>query len=172
MSSLVELISPAAIDQRVRGLAREIDAAYAGQPLVAICVLKGAFLFYADLVRQLTIEPELDFVRLASYGSEKSSSGKVFFTKDVETEVEGKHVLLVEDIVDTGRSMEYLVKVFEKRGAASVAICAMLDKSERREQQVKVDFVGFPLKKGFVVGYGLDYAERYRQLPGIYEVVE
>ncbi len=169
-ANLTEVIGREAIHARVTELGRELSAFYGHEPVVAVCVLKGAFIFFSDLVRAMDIEPEIDFLRLASYGSETSSSGNVFLTKDLELEVEGKHVLIVEDIVDTGRSMEYLVKLMERRGARTVRICALIDKAERRQREVRVDFVGFPLPKGFVVGYGLDHAERYRGLPAVYEL--
>lgn len=168
--NMIEIISAEDIRVRVAALGRELDAVYGQEPVVAVCVLKGAFIFFADLVRAMSIEPEIDFLRLASYGSETSSSGNVFLSKDLEIDIEGKNVLIVEDIVDTGRSMEYLVRLMERRGAKSVRICALIDKVERRQREVRVDFVGFPLPKGFVVGYGLDYAERYRGLPAVYEL--
>ncbi|WP_029898598.1 hypoxanthine phosphoribosyltransferase [Desulfohalovibrio reitneri] len=170
MSPLTPVIGPEAIEARVRGLAREIDAHYRGEPLVCVCVLKGAFMFFADLVRHLQCGPELDFIRLASYGGGTSSTGKVRFMHDVETSLEGKHVLVVDDIVDSGRSMEYLLNILSRRGTLSVKLCALLDKFERREVELKVDFPGFPLKEGFVVGYGMDYGEHYRELPGVFEV--
>ena len=141
------------IRARVRELAGQIDALYGNEPLVVVCVLKGAFLFFSDLVRELSISPELDFVRLASYGNGTESSCSVAFTKDIELSIEGKHVLIVEDIIDSGRSMH---------------VAVLIDKRERREFPVRADFVGFALTSGFIVGYGLDYAEHYRALPAIY----
>lgn len=168
----VKVIIPAqAIAARVAEMGREISARYAGQPLVVVCVLKGAFHFFSDLTRHLTCGPELDFLQLSSYGSGTSSSGRVVFRKDMDVSIEGKHVLVVEDIVDSGRSMEYLLKVLQGRGPLSVALAACIDKRERREVAVTVDFPGFTLKEGFVVGYGMDYAERYRELPHVAEVV-
>ncbi|HCO12470.1 MAG TPA: hypoxanthine phosphoribosyltransferase, partial [Desulfonauticus sp.] len=135
-------------------------------------VLKGAFLFFADLVRAIDLNLEVDFVRLSSYANQKSRTGKVIFSKDMELPIEGKHLLLVEDIVDTGHSMAYLKKVLEARKAESVKICALIDKKERREVDVEVDYAGFVLEKGFIVGYGLDYAEKYRNLSGVFELKE
>lgn len=168
---MLPVIPAGDIRRRVAELGAEISAHYRGQPLVCVCVLKGAFLFFADLVRHITCAPEIDFVRLASYGGATSRGRQTVFTKDMEVDVDGKHVLLVEDIVDTGRSAEFLLHVLEKRGAASLKICAFVDKHERREVGVAVDFAGFPIQKGFIVGYGMDYAEQYRELDAVYELV-
>jgi len=171
---MLPVIPAAAIQKRVAELGAQISAQYKGQPLVCVCVLKGAFLFFSDLVRRIDIGevgPEIDFVRLASYGNSTSRGRQAVFTKDMEVDVAGKHVLLVEDIVDTGRSAEFLLHVLEKRGAASLKICAFVDKHERREVGVTVDFAGFPIQKGFIVGYGMDYAEKYRELDAVYELV-
>jgi len=159
------------IADRVRELGREISDRYKDEPLVCVCVLKGAFVFFADLMRSLSIDPELDFVRLASYAGGTSRGGKMIFSKDMEVSIEDKHVLVIEDIVDTGHSMEYLTKVLETRNPRSIAIAALVDKNERRELDVTVDFPGFTLDKGFIVGYGLDYDEKYRGLEGIYELI-
>lgn len=160
------------IEKRVKELGEQITLDYKGQELVAVCVLKGAFVFFADLVRAINLDLEVDFVRLSSYANQKSRTGKVIFSKDMEVPVENKHLLLIEDIVDTGHSMAYLKKVLSARGAKSVKICALIDKKERREVEIKVDYAGFVLEKGFIVGYGLDYAEKYRNLPGVYELRE
>ena len=159
------------IAKRVRELGREISHRYGDEPLVCVCVLKGAFVFFADLIRSLSIDPELDFVRLASYAGGTSREGKMIFSKDMEVSIEDKHVLIVEDIVDTGHSMHYLTQVFQARNPRSIAIAALVDKNERRELDVTVDFPGFALDKGFIVGYGLDYDEKYRGLEGIYELM-
>lgn len=171
MHDMKVVIDAGQIQARVKELAAEIETRFEGEPLVLVCVLKGAFIFFADLVRHLSCCPELDFIRLASYGADKESSGKVLFSKDMEVPVKGKHVVVVEDIVDTGRSMRYLEKVLAEREPRTVSICALVDKHERREVEVEVDFPGFRLKKGFIVGYGMDYAEKYRELPGIYEII-
>lgn len=169
-ASLTECFSPAVIDERVRALAAQINELYAGEPLVMICVLKGAFMFFSDLVKHITVEPEIDFVRVASYGAGDTSSGTVSFTKDVEIPLEGKHVVIVEDIVDSGRTMDFLLRQMRARGANSLRVAALVDKVERRTVDVQVDFAGFSISAGFIVGYGLDYAERFRELPGIYTV--
>ena len=167
-----EIISERAIAERVQELGKQISDHYAhyAEGVVAVCVLKGAFIFYADLVRALDFCPALDFVRLASYGHSKSRQDRVLFTKDMEISVADKHVLIVEDIVDTGHSIDYLSKVIAQRKPKTVKICALIDKPERREIEVQVDFSGFYLPEGFIVGYGLDYAEQYRQLRAIYEL--
>ena len=149
---------------RVRAMAAEIDAFYGDEPLVAVCVLKGAVFFFTDLVRAMRTENlELDFVRLSSYGKGTSSSRHVVFSKDVDCDITGKHVLIVEDVVDSGLSMQFLMRQFEARGARSLRLAALVDKNERREVDVRVDFAGFKLEEGFIVGYGLDYAEKYRE---------
>ena len=153
------------IARRVREMADEINAAYAGKPLVLLCVLTGAFMFFSDLAKRITVKPEIDFVRMSSYGNCDSSSGVISFTKDVEINIVNKHVLIVEDIVDTGTSMDFLCRLLKSRGAASLKIAALVDKHERRCVPVNVDFAGFELPSGFIVGYGLDYAEKYRELP-------
>ena len=168
---MLPVIGADAIRRRVAELGAEITAHYQGKPLVCVCVLKGAFLFYADLMRHIRTPMEIDFVRLASYGAGTSRGRQTIFSKDMEVDIDGKHVLLVEDIVDTGRSAEFLMHVLEKRGAASIKICAFVDKGERREVGMKVDFAGFPIQKGFIVGYGMDYAEQYRELDAVYELV-
>lgn len=155
------------IDERIRVMADEINAFYKNEPLIVICVLKGAFMFFADLVKHLNMGPKLDFVRIASYGSKTSSEERIYFTKDVELPLKGYHVLVVEDVVDTGRSMRFLFGQLAARGAKSLRLCALVDKLERREVDVKVDFAGFSIPEGFIVGYGLDYAEKYRELPEI-----
>ena len=169
---LVSVFSPEEISACVRGMAAEIDACYGEEPLVAVCVLKGACIFFSDLVRHLKNRNlELDFIRIASYGAGSVSSGKVLFSKDVEIDIRDKHVLMVEDIVDSGRSMRFVLDNFAARGPRSLRVAALVNKTGRREREVAVDFSGFSLDAGFLVGYGLDYAERYRALPGICELV-
>lgn len=163
--------SEEAIAERLRDIAAQINTDYAGEDLVVVCVLKGAFMFFSDLVKLLTMNPELDFVRCASYGKGMSSTKTISFTKDLEVSIEGKHVLVVEDIVDTGHTMAFLIKQLEARGAKSIRLAAIVDKFERREVDVTVDYPGFTLQKGFIVGYGMDYAEKYRELGAIYEAV-
>ncbi len=171
-AELKTVIDSATLQKRVAELGAQISAHYAGQPLVAVCVLKGAFLFFADLVRHIKNDAlEIDFLRLASYGGGTSRGGRTTFSKDLEVDVAGKHVLLVEDVVDTGHSVLFLLEQLAGRGAKSVRVCTAVDKHERREVDLKVDFAGFPLQKGFIVGYGMDYAEKYRELDAVYELV-
>jgi len=160
------------IQSRVAELAAEISTLYDGEALVVVCVLKGGFMFCSDLTRRLAgPQVEVDFVRLASYGSSTTSSRTVSFVKDVELSLAGKHVLVVEDIIDTGHTMDFLLRQFAARGVKSLRLAVMLDKQERREVPVNADFIGFALPGGFIVGYGLDYAERYRELPAIFEII-
>lgn len=170
---LVPVFGKNRIEKRVAELAAGIDGVYGIEPLVAICVLKGAFIFFSDLVRKLH-NPflELDFVRLSSYGKSFNSTGHVIFNKDVEVDIRGKHVLIVEDIVDTGHTMRFLLDQFAARQPLSLRIAALVDKHERRKSEVSVDFAGFSLPGGFLVGYGLDYAEHFRALPDICEIID
>lgn len=161
------IFSEAQVQERVKQLAEELNKDYNGKDLVVICVLKGAFMFFSDLVKHLTVRPRLDFVRIASYGNKTSSEERVYFTKDVELPLKEQHVLIVEDVVDTGRSMEFLYGQLNARGAKSIKLCALVDKFERRAVDIKVDYAGFHLEEGFIVGCGLDYAEKYRELPEI-----
>ncbi len=166
-AALTPLYTREAIAARVGELAAEISRQYRGEPLVAVCVLKGAVIFFADLVRQIdNAELRLDFVRLASYG-EGSVAGRLRFERDLETDIRDRHVLVVEDVVDSGRTMAFLLKTLAARGPRSLRLVALVDKRERREAPVRVDFPGFCLDRGFIVGYGLDYAELYRALPDI-----
>ncbi len=170
--TLKQIFDAGTISDRVAELASEIDGIYHGETVLAVCVLKGAFPFYSDLVRAMKTDVMMDFVRLASYGDGTQSGEIVRMTKDVETPLEGRHVLIVEDIVDSGRSMDFLMRSFCARGAKSVRLATLIDKKERRLFPVRSDFVGFDLPSGFLVGYGLDYAERYRALPAIYELLD
>lgn len=160
------------IQDRVAALGAEIDACYGADPLIVVCVLKGASIFFADLVRALKKTGlELDFVRVSSYGASDTSSRAVTLVKDMELSVKGKHVLVVEDIVDTGHTMAFLLQELRARQPLSVRVAALVDKQARREQHTVTDFAGFSLQDGFIVGYGLDYAEQYRNLPAIYEII-
>ncbi|MBC7231131.1 MAG: hypoxanthine phosphoribosyltransferase [Actinobacteria bacterium] len=168
------LISEEEIRRRTAELAREITRDYAGRELVMVGVLKGAFVFLADLARQVELPLEIDFVAVSSYGADTRSSGVVRIIKDLDLDISDKHVLLVEDIVDTGLTLKYLVGLLEERGPASVEICALLNKPEARKVGLEVKYSGFDVPPLFVVGYGLDHAERFRQLPyvGVLEDVE
>ena len=162
------LIPRETIQKRVKELARQISSEYEGKDLVLIGVLNGVIFFFADLVKEISIPTKMDFVRAASYGSEMTSDGTIRMTKDVEISVHGKPVILVDDIVDTGSTLAHVTKILERKGAESIRICALLSKFERRDVEVAVDYCGFEIEGGFVVGYGLDYDEKYRHLPDIY----
>jgi len=159
------------IARQVKLLASRISEDYEGKEVVLIGVLKGAFIFLADLVRQLTIPVQLDFIRVASYGTGTESSGKIRITTDVELDLRGRDVLIVEDIVDSGLTTAFLKEHLANKKPRSVKICALLDKRERRTVSIPLEYVGLQLEKGFVVGYGLDCNEGNRQLPGIYELI-
>ncbi len=163
-------ISKEAIQQRVLELAIKISSDYEGEEPVLIGVLNGAIFFFADLMRAIRIPTKMDFVRAASYGSQMQSSGSVRLTKDIEIPIVGKPVILIEDIVDSGLTLSYLKEQFERRGASSLKICALIDKLERKEKDVFVDYCGFRIQDGFLVGYGLDCNEEYRYLPEIYRL--
>ncbi|MCE5334185.1 MAG: hypoxanthine phosphoribosyltransferase [Desulfobacteraceae bacterium] len=168
---LVERFSSASLNVCLNGLAERINRDYEGKKVLLIGVLNGAFIFMADLARRLDLSVKMDFVRLSSYGDRSESSGKVKISKDVELPVEGMHVLVVEDIVDTGTTLKWFTEYLKGLGPESVKICALIDKSERREVDVAIDYVGISVESGFLVGYGLDFSEKYRHLPAIYEVV-
>lgn len=161
------LIDEAQIAVALDRLAAEVSAAYAGRDLLIVGVLKGAVFAVTDLLRRLTISATIDFMAVSSYGSSTSSSGVVRILKDLDTDIEGRDVLIVEDIVDSGLTLNYLVKYLSSRKPASVAVLTMLTKPSRREVDVKVQFVGFEVPDVFVVGYGLDYDERFRGIPHI-----
>ena len=163
------LISREELRGIVARLGAEITSDCAGQRLVVVGVLRGAFVFLADLVRELDLPIEVDFIRVASYAG-THSTGKVKMAADLDTDVAGRPVLLVEDIVDTGRTTEWLLRHFRAKGAASVRICTLLDKAEMREVPVKLDYTGKVIPNKFVVGYGLDVDQELRQLPAIYVV--
>jgi len=162
------LISEQEIQARVRELGQQINAAYGdGDRLLLVCVLKGAFMFLADLVRHLEVRHEVDFMEISSYGAGTVSSGVVRILLDLEQNVEGRHVLIVEDIIDSGRTLDYITRNLQTRRPASVRVCTLLSKPSRREIDVPLAFVGFEIPDEFVMGYGLDYAEEYRNLPFI-----
>jgi hypoxanthine phosphoribosyltransferase len=161
------LIDHEAIAARIQELARQISRDYPDGSLVLLCILKGAIVFLSDLMRHLDIPAEIDFVRLASYGSGQISSRDVRITKDIEVPIVGKDVLIIEDIIDTGWTLSYLMERLSGHHPKSVRICALLNKAARRETEVDVHYVGFDIEDHFVVGYGLDVNEQYRGLPDI-----
>jgi hypoxanthine phosphoribosyltransferase len=162
------LFSHDEIHKRVREIASQISKDYAGHELVVIGILKGAFIFMADLVREISVPCKVDFVRVASYGASSESSGKVVMTKDIETSIKGRDILIVEDIVDTGLTLQYLVSWLKERSPNSLKLCVFLDKRKRRKVSFDADYVGFTIDDGFVVGYGLDFNEQFRFLPDVY----
>ena len=164
------MISSARIDKRVKQLGQEISEVYANidTPLVLVAILKGATVFAADLLRTLNIPAELEFVRAASYGAGTRTTGRVKIAHMVEGALKDRHVLLVEDIVDSGRTIDTILRRFRRMKPASLRVAALLDRPARREVDVKIDFTGFVIPDRFVIGYGLDYAGLYRELPGIY----
>jgi hypoxanthine phosphoribosyltransferase len=159
------LIEEDVLQARISELGDEISADYAGRDLLLMGVLKGAVFFMADLMRRLTVPCEIDFMAISSYGAATDSSGVVRILKDLDINIEGRHVLVVEDIIDSGLTLSYLVRNLEARDPASLEICALLTKPDRREIEVDVRYVGFEIPNRFVIGYGLDFAERYRNLP-------
>jgi len=164
------LFSKATIQKRVRELAEQISRDYEGRELIVIGVLKGAFIFMADLIREISIPCRADFARLASYGTGSESSGKVVMTKDIETSIKGKDILIVEDILDTGLTMQYFLEWMKERSPRSIKTCVFLDKRKRRKVSLEADYIGFTIEDGFVVGYGLDFNEQYRFSPDIYVI--
>lgn len=155
------------IARRVEELAARINADYVGRDLVLIGILRGAFVFLADLIRHLTIPVNVDFIGAASYGARSQTSGQVTITKELQIPVSGRDLLLVEDIEDTGVTLQAIRNKLEELGPRSIKVCTLIDKRERRLVDVAVDYAGFTIAKGFIVGYGIDYAEQYRHLPDI-----
>jgi hypoxanthine phosphoribosyltransferase len=162
------LLDAETIQARIREMAGEIDAAYPkDEPIHLVGVLKGGFMFMADLVRAMSARVSLDFIAVSSYGSGTKSSGEVRFQKDLDTSIEDRHVLLVEDIVDTGRTLKYLQQILARRAPRTIRTACLLSKPSRREVEVPVEYIGFTIEDKFVIGYGLDYDEKYRNLPYI-----
>ncbi len=161
------LITTEQVQKRVRELGQQITAEYRGKDLLVLGILKGSVVFMADLVRAIDLPLQIDFIAVSSYGKSTCSSGVVRILKDLDTDIHGKDVLLVEDIVDTGLTLSYLVDNLSSRGPASLKICTFLDKPSRRQAEIVPDYNGFEIPDYFVVGYGLDYAEKYRNLPYI-----
>ena len=161
------LVSPEEIEKRVRELGQEITEAYQGKKLVIACILRGSLVFTADLIRHIDRPLILDTMVISSYGASAKSSGVVKINKDLETDIDGKHVLIVEDIVDTGLTINYLMKLLGARNPASVKVCSFLDKPSRREMEATIDFTGFVIPDEFVIGYGLDFIQEYRNYPAV-----
>ncbi len=167
------MIKRNSIQERVRELAFDISSAYGDRELIIIGVLKGAIVFLSDLIRELPVSmnTELDFLGVTSYGSSTESSGVVKITKDLDVNINGKNVIIVEDIVDTGLTLSYLVNILREREPEMLEICALLDKPSRRKTEIEIAFKGFEIPDEFVVGYGLDYSGKWRNLPDIYSLV-
>jgi hypoxanthine phosphoribosyltransferase len=166
------VISRERIRRRVGELGKRISLDYSGKEPVFVGILNGAVFFFADLIRKIEIPLKIDFIRAASYGSGTSSSGSIRFTKDLEIPIQGQPVIVVEDIVDTGLTMKKIVEILSSRGPESVKTCVLIDKRERRENDVAIDYCGFRIEQGFLIGYGLDYNEQYRYLPDIFSLSE
>ena len=173
-SHIEEMISEEQIDKRVREIAKQISEDYKGKSVRLICILKGSVFYTCELAKRISIPVTLDFMSVSSYGDDTKSSGVVRIAKDLDEPLEGKDVLIVEDIIDSGRTLSYLMKVLQERKPASMRLCTLLDKPDRRVKMVDVDYTGFNIPDEFVVGYGLDYAQKYRNLPfiGVVEGVE
>ena len=162
------------VDERIAEIAKKISDDYAGKEVHLICILKGSVFFMCELAKRITVPVTMDFMSVSSYGNDTKSSGVVRIVKDLDEPLDGKDVLVVEDIIDSGRTLSYLLEILSKRNPASLRLCTLLDKPDRRVTQVNVDYTCFNIPDEFVVGYGLDYAQKYRNLPfiGIVEFVE
>lgn len=168
------LVSEEEVSKRICEMGKQISKDYEGKQIHLICVLKGGVFFMCDLAKRISVPVSMDFMSVSSYGADTKSSGVVKIVKDLDEPLDGKDVLIVEDIIDSGRTLSYLIEILRKRNPKSIRLCTLLDKPERRVKDVKVDYVGFGIPDEFVVGYGLDYAQKYRNLPyiGVVEGVE
>lgn len=168
------MISEEDVDKRIKEIGEAISKDFAGEEVHLICVLKGGSFFMCELAKRITVPVTLDFMQVSSYGSETKSSGVVKIVKDLDDVISGKNVVVVEDVVDSGRTLSYLLEMLKKRQPKCLKLCTLLDKPERRVVDVKVDYTGFEIPDEFVVGYGLDYAQKYRNLPyiGVVEITE
>lgn len=170
MEELKVLIDEQKIQDKVYELAKKIEKDYEGKDLTLVCILKGSTFFTVDLAKRIDKKIKIQFMKVSSYGAEKISSGKINLELDLPNNMENENLLIVEDIIDTGKTLSYLIKHLKEKNPASIKLCTLLDKPERREYDVEVDYVGFEIPDKFVVGYGLDYNEIYRNLPYIAEV--
>ena len=161
------LISEQDVNARIQEIGEQISKEFAGQQVHLICILKGSVFFTCELAKRITVPVTLDFMSVSSYGDGTKSSGIVKIAKDLDETIEGKNVIVIEDIIDSGRTLSYLLEILQKRNPNSMRLCTLLDKPDRRVRDVKVDYVGFAIPDEFVVGYGLDYAQKYRNLPYI-----
>jgi len=170
MQELVPVLTEEEIEKTIIRIAQSISLDYKDCDLILIGVLKGSFIFLSDLVRNLSIPVKIDFIRVSSYDNGTSSSGNIKFINDVGIEIKGKDILVIEDIIDTGFTLEYIINHLKKSEPASIKVCTLIDKLERRKTDIKIDYSGHITKEGFLVGYGLDYAENFRNLPGIFHL--
>lgn len=161
------MLSEEKVNARIAELAKQISEDYAGRAVHLVCILKGSIFFTCELAKRITVPVTLDFMSVSSYGDDTKSSGVVKMVKDLDEPLQGKDVIVIEDIIDSGRTLSYLLENLSNRNPASLRLCTLLDKPERRVTEVKVDYTGFEIPDEFVVGYGLDYAQRYRNLPYI-----
>ena len=168
------MISETDVDARISEMGKQISEDYAGQTVHLVCILKGSVFFMCELAKRITVPVSIDFMSVSSYGDGTKSSGIVRISKDLDETLEGKNVIVIEDIIDSGRTLYYLMDVLAKRNPKSLKLCTLLDKPDRRVKNVEVDYTGFAIPDEFVVGYGLDYAQKYRNLPyiGVVEGLE
>lgn len=159
------LIERKVIQKKVEIIGKEISSDFAGKKLIVIAILKGSVIFFADLIREITVPVEIEFLRISSYGSGAESSGKICLEQEIAVDVTGKNVLIVEDIVDSGNTLKFLLDYFAQKGAQSIRSCVLLDKPSRRVVDIKADYICFEVPDDFIVGYGLDYNQKYRNLP-------
>ena len=172
MEHKIEVMFPEEqITAKIKELGEQISKEYAGKEITLICILKGASFFTCELAKRITVPVKLEFMQVSSYGNETESSGVVKIIQDLDEPIRGKNVIVCEDIIDSGRTMHYLLQILRQRGPESVKLCTLLDKPDRRVVDVKIDYNGFVIPDKFIVGYGLDYAQRYRNLPYIGEVI-
>ena len=166
------LLTEQEVNKKIEEIGRQVSADYEGKSVHLICVLNGGVFFTCELAKRITVPVSMDFMSVSSYGGDTSSSGIVKIVKDLDESLEGKDVLIVEDIIDSGRTLSYLIEILKQRKPASMKLCTLLDKPERRVRDVRVDYVGFNIPDEFVVGYGLDYDQKYRNLPyiGVVEI--
>lgn len=170
MENYKVILTQEQIQERIKELAKQISEDYKGKTPVVICMLKGAVYFFADLTRNFTIPVMIEFARLSSYRN-GTSSGEMELISDINADITGQDVLIIEDIVDSGKTLSYFIGLLKKKNPASIKICSFLDKKERRQVDINVDYTGFDIPCGFVIGYGLDYAQKYRELPFLAEAI-
>ena len=167
MKSKKILIDEKSLDKRVSEIADQINNECKGEKVIVVGGLKGAFMFVSDLLKKITLDTEVYFLKAESYGSGTKTTGEIKITKDIECDIKGENVIIVEDIIDSGYTMQKVLKILEERGPKALRLCSCLSKPDRRECEVKIDYLGFEIPDKFVIGYGLDYAEKYRNLPHV-----